>query len=651
MKQSKERKTRKKEIDWEYYKRPILYSCIFAVFLGVAVLAYSVLLEHNILSPEVTGHLPMAKDAASCFILSGLALWGAGAQTKSARIVSRIMALLIVATAFLSVIQNNFPEVYKRIFILGDHIYFGMAKQTAIAFVLTGLAIFFIRVKRAKLPVQLLLHSVTLISGIVIFGHILKIPHLYNFNVFENMSIYTAVGLGIFTITATLFNPTTGLTAIYTGNKIGNIMARRLSSRIMVVAFLITYLKIMAYRNGWVSQELGIALYALAFLITTLVLIFATSMVLNEMGTKKEIAKYNFKALVKSAPNALVMSDTEGNIALVNREANKIFGYGPNEMEGRSLDIIVPEKYRTAHREKQPQYANNPHPRHFSAISNLYALKKDGTEFPIEIGITPIKTEKGIVALASIVDITERKQQEEIIRNQLIELQLKNEEMEQFNYISSHDLQEPLRTMSNYIQMIEEDYGDRIDNEVKTHLGTMQSAIDRMSHMVKSLLSYGKLGRKRKLSLTNCHEIVDEVIADLDSMIKANGAKIHITCGLPEFYAYRTELRQLFQNLIANAIKFHKQDANPEVWISSRENGGYYEFTVSDNGIGIDPKDHDKIFRIFQRLNSEEDYEGHGIGLANCKKIAEMHGGRIWVEPGTEKGSTFKFTILNVQQD
>lgn len=646
MKQNNAKSThQKKTNDRLRYKKVIILASVFVIILGIAVLLYAMLLEKNILKHEDFGHLPMAKDAAFCFILSGFALVAAIKSGKFLHVLSKILALVIVASASLSVAQNHVPEFYHRIFVLSNHIYFGMAMQTAIAFIFTGLALCFIRIKKARLPVQFLLHSVTLISGVVIFGHILRIPHFYHFTIFDAMSIYTAVGLLIFTVAASLFNPSAGLTGIYTGNKIGNVMARRLSVRILVVLFIITYFRIMAHRNEWLSQELGMAMFALAFLITTLVLIFATSVVLNEIGDKKEIAKHNFKALVKSAPNALVMSDTEGKIALVNKEANKIFGYSPNELEGSSLDIIVPERYRAAHQEKYPKYAENPQPRHFSSVNDLYALRKDGSEFPIEIGITPIKTEKGIVALASIIDITERKQSEAIIKKQMSELKMKNYEMEQFTYIASHDLQEPLRTVSNYIRLLEEDYPEQINDDIGTHLAAMDAAINRMRVLVRSLLDYGRLGQNKKLVRTNTNTVINNVADDLKSLISSSNSTITCASGLPEINAYETELRQLFQNLINNAIKFRKKDIAPIITIGCNQQNGISEFYIADNGIGIDPKHSERIFMMFHQLKGNEEYEGYGVGLANCKKIAELHGGKIWVESEPGKGSTFKFTI------
>ena len=238
-------------------------------------------------------------------------------------------------------------------------------------------------------------------------------------------------------------------------------------------------------------------------------------------------------------------------------------------------------------------------------------------------------------------DLTERKRTEYVNT-----LEIKNKELEQFNYIASHDLQEPLRTVSNYIQVLEEDFSDQLNDEAKNHLKVIERATTRMSILVRSLLDYSRLGKNKQLVFTDCRLIVDHVIADLNNLIKTTGATI-LAEDLPVIQSYETELRQLFQNLIHNAIKFSKKDIKPVVKIGFKKGIDSTEFYVSDNGIGIDTKHFDRIFNIFQRLNKEQKFEGYGIGLANCKKIVELHGGRIWVESNLGEGSTFKFTLAN----
>ncbi|KGO87809.1 hypothetical protein Q765_04785 [Flavobacterium rivuli WB 3.3-2 = DSM 21788] len=376
-------------------------------------------------------------------------------------------------------------------------------------------------------------------------------------------------------------------------------------------------------------------------------LIWKKANILNKLEVNMEIAQENFRIGVESAPYALILSDETGRITQVNFQTEKLYGYTSEELIGKNIEMLIPKELHKHYRHDSESFFTSPAVVSLGIDDEVYANTKNGAWFPVEIVLTPITTQNGISVLASVTDVTSRKANEAIIKNQVKELQLKNQELEHFNYIASHDLQEPLRTVSNYIMLLEEDYPEQINDEIRMHLSTMNSAVSRMSQLVRSLLDFGRLGKNRKLSLTDCCSIITNVKADLNGLIKQTNAVITIVDDMPVLYAYETEMRQLFQNLINNAIKFTDKDTAPQINIGCKKTKGFYEFYVSDNGIGIDPKHFNDIFHIFQRLNKNEDYEGYGIGLANCRKIAEMHGGEIWVESELGKGSTFKFKILN----
>lgn len=274
---------------------------------------------------------------------------------------------------------------------------------------------------------------------------------------------------------------------------------------------------------------------------------------------------------------------------------------------------------------------------------DLFALKKDGTEVQVEIGLNPIETMEGNVVLASIIDITERKLQEDMLKKQA-ELEIKNKELEQFAYIASHDLQEPLRTVSNYMQVFEEDYVDQLDGQARKYLQSVNNATKRMSMLIKALLDYSRLGRNGVLVHKNLRTLLDEVLGDLETIVRNSNAQIDIG-EMPVLTVYETEMRQLFQNLITNAIKFTAPNVTPHITIDAEQKNNNYVFRVTDNGIGIDPVFNERVFEIFQRLHPADDYKGNGIGLAYCKKIVELHQGEIWIESQPGKGSTFYFTI------
>jgi len=224
------------------------------------------------------------------------------------------------------------------------------------------------------------------------------------------------------------------------------------------------------------------------------------------------------------------------------------------------------------------------------------------------------------------------------------ELMIANKELQQFAFIASHDLQQPLRTVANYMKIFEEEYVGLLDEKALKYLLSVNRATSRMSSLIKSLLDFSRLGYNKKMVFLDTGKIISDVIDDLEIIIKSSKASIKVS-EMPKLNAYETEMRQLFQNLITNAIKFQKKDTRPEIKIYSEKINGYWMFSVSDNGIGIDPEHFEKIFDIFQRLQSNAEYEGSGIGLANCKKIVQLHSGKIWVESISGQGTIFHFTI------
>jgi signal transduction histidine kinase len=248
------------------------------------------------------------------------------------------------------------------------------------------------------------------------------------------------------------------------------------------------------------------------------------------------------------------------------------------------------------------------------------------------------------------VDITERKGLETQLKRRAEELARSNEELQQFAYIASHDLQEPLRMVTSYLSLLERKYGDKLDDRGKEYLRFAAEGGVRARELIHDLLEYSRAGSKGKpLRTTDMEAVLNKVCHNLRVQIQEEGATI-LRGPLPRILADDNQMAALFQNLISNAIKFHGAEP-PTVSIKCDEDGGWWVFSIRDNGIGIDPQFSDQIFQIFQRLHTSSDYPGTGIGLAIAKKIVERHGGRIWLESAIGKGSTFYFTIPNEQYD
>jgi PAS domain S-box-containing protein len=349
------------------------------------------------------------------------------------------------------------------------------------------------------------------------------------------------------------------------------------------------------------------------------------------------MAEEQFRQVVESSPNAMVVINGKGLITLVNNQTEKLFEYDRDELLGHKLEMLMPERFRNHHLDHRLMFLQEPKTRSMGAGRDLFALSKSGTEIQVEIGLNPIETVKGKKVLVSIVDITERKAQEVMLKKH-------NQELEQFAYVASHDLQEPLRTVANYMEVFEEDYLPLLDNKARQYLQSVNKATERMSTLIKSLLAFSRLGHNKVLVSVDCNKLVADVLADLTTVIGRSNAVIHVS-PLPILNLYEIEMRQVFQNLITNAIKFMKKDTRPILEIGAELIKDSWRFSVSDNGIGIAANSFDRVFDIFQRLHTSDKYEGSGIGLANCKKIVQLHQGDIWLESTLGKGTTFYFTI------
>lgn len=227
------------------------------------------------------------------------------------------------------------------------------------------------------------------------------------------------------------------------------------------------------------------------------------------------------------------------------------------------------------------------------------------------------------------------------------DLLMKNRELERFTSIASHDLQEPLRTIGNMTQLIAKRYSANFDDQGKKILEYVTTATSRMTKLIKGLLEFSRIGKKREIQTVDCQELVSTIILDFDSTLKAAKGKINVN-ELPQLKGNPVELRMLFQNLISNGLKFRRSDVPPVIEVSANDRSNQYEFCIKDNGIGIEESDYEKIFYIFQRLHPTEQYEGTGLGLAYCRKIVELHGGKIWIESTRGVGSSFYFTLAKI---
>jgi PAS domain S-box-containing protein len=357
-----------------------------------------------------------------------------------------------------------------------------------------------------------------------------------------------------------------------------------------------------------------------------------------------------YRGLLEAAPDAMVVVNRRGEIVLLNVQAEKQFGYRRDELVGQKMKNIIPEGFAERLISDGLRSPEDALAQQIGTGIELYGQRKDGSEFPIELMLSPLESAEGILVTAAIRDISVRKTAETHLLNKVEELKRSNEELGQFAYIASHDLQEPLRMVASYTQLLSRRYKGKLDSEADEFIAFAVDGANRMQRLIQDLLAYSRIGTKGTDLLDySSEEALQQALINLRATIADSGAQVTHD-PLPNVLADEMQLIQLFQNLVANAIKYQGPGI-PHIHVSAARNvEKKWIFSVKDNGLGIDSQYFEKIFGMFQRLHKREEFAGTGIGLAICKKIVERHGGAISVESQPGQGSTFRFTLEGTEK-
>ena len=336
--------------------------------------------------------------------------------------------------------------------------------------------------------------------------------------------------------------------------------------------------------------------------------------------------------------------DLSGRFMKVNRRLCEILGYGEQELIGRPVkEISHPEDRNLTDSQRMRVRSGEKH----SVRFEKRYIRKSGAIVWVDLSVALACDASGVpqYEIALFDDITERKKAEAALREAHEELKRSNAELEQFAYVASHDLQEPLRMVSSYTQLLMRRYGDKLDGDAKDFTAFIVDGATRMKQLIEDLLAYSRVGtRDKNFKPVDAESSLKRALTNLRAAIQDSGATV-TQDKLPTIPCDEVQLAQLFQNLIGNALKFRKPDVAPAVHVGAAEQGAEWEFMVRDNGIGIEPQYFERIFMVFQRLHDKGEYPGTGIGLAIVKKVVERHGGRIWVQSQPGAGTTFHFTM------
>jgi PAS domain S-box-containing protein len=378
----------------------------------------------------------------------------------------------------------------------------------------------------------------------------------------------------------------------------------------------------------------------------------------DELRKQAEVlqkAEQRFRSLLEAAPDAMVMCRDDGRVVMVNSRTEKLFNCGRDKLISRDIRTLVhgwgfhvPAAWEEGSGAPIVQPAERG--------VELLAFPEDRAPFPVEVTFSPLHTDEGVVITSAIRDISDRKKAEEQIRQLNAHLEERvlerteallrsNEELQQYAYIASHDLQEPLRTVSIYAQLLAKRYSGQLQGDADQFISFIVGSAERMERLIHDLLDFSQVESRGADFFTKvaCETVLDDALGNLRSLIEESSASI-TRDPLPAVTGDAVQLTRLFQNLLVNSIKYRGEEA-PRIHIAAEAANGVWLFSVKDNGIGIEPQYAEKVFGIFKCLQPRDRSSGSGIGLAICRKIANRHEGRIWVESELGKGATFYFTL------
>ena len=520
---------------------------------------------------------------------------------------------------------------------------FGLVITTRVSLIVVHSALLLLQRKNASLDyaAQVGLLVVGTVGLASLIGYLYSLPTLYL--IIEShwvMALPTAVILVCVSLAVLLLRPDRGFVPMFVGGAAWSMAARRYLLFSIVFPFAVGAVLVYAQRIVRVPTEESILLFAIMAVLLSFVMIYVNSRKLEKSEEAARFSELRYRELIETANSIIVRWSVRGEIVFINDFGLRFFGYSSDELLGRPFMTLFPKVEKDTGKDMKEMLRDIVTDTENHAYVPSENVRKDGLAVWVAWTNKAIPDAMGNIAeiLAIGNDITELKKMQQ-------RLETSNMELEQFAYVASHDLQEPLRMISSYTELFERRYQGELDERARKYMNYIVEGAKRMQRLIQDLLVFSRVGRMDTARRpVDCNAVIDAVVTDMHEQIIQENATV-TRDAMPVINAGETNMRQLFQNLIGNAIKFHRENVPPRVHVSARNTYEGWLFSVNDNGMGIEPRYFEKIFVIFQRLHSRNEYPGTGIGLAICKKIVATYGGKIWVESQPGEGSTFYFTI------
>jgi signal transduction histidine kinase len=659
--------------------------------------------EFSILT-QITPHfIAISPLTALVFVLSGMGLWfrirGEGDNQALYRKLGFVLGLIVASIGAARLAQQFFgfdfhvEEVLFRNKLGAKDSYPAIAPNEALWFLFSGIALlmFDIRTKEGFRPAQALILTQGFIALVVLLGYGYRTLSVYKIGTKLPISIPSALASGLWALGALAARPDKGIMQVITSMTTGGAMARRLLPMALLVPILFAALWLLGEKAGYFETAAGVSMFAVSMILIFTALIWWNARLLFNADLKRMRSERQLAVQYKSTRALAEAGDLSQAFSRILEAICQSIGWplgvgwtvdekanvlrcvslwsSPELKAEEFITLTENTSFETGKglpgrvwATGQPAWIEDVIPD--SNFPRANAAIKAGLHgafgFPVRLGDENLGViecfsqhiESPDAALlemltaigSQIGQFIERQRAEEQLRQTSSELARSNTDLQQFAYVASHDLFEPLRMVRSFLQLLQEHASGKLDKESEEFIGLALDGANRMQALISDLLAYSRVDQRGQLmEPTDCNQVLEAAVANLKVAIDESGATVNHQ-PLPTVRGDIVQLIQLFQNLVGNAIKFHGEQP-PRVDISVSQKDGEWLFTFTDNGIGIDPKHFERIFEIFQRLHTRNEYPGTGIGLSICKRIVERHGGRMWVESSPGKGSSFYFSL------